>query len=104
APVGLILTPEIPTAYVRLSPPRQGLRLRLASATDQRGRTCALSRPQGGFVGLYSFRLLPPPGAKRLDLTFAPQGRSRIVEVVAALTNAGAAPSAAVQGGTVEPK
>lgn len=70
---------------MRLSPPPNGMRLRLARATDERGRPCALSRPQGGFVGLYSFRLRPPPGAKSLDLSFAIPRQNRCAEFVAGL-------------------
>lgn len=104
APVGMVTNPEIPAAYVRLSPPPQHLRLRLASATDERGRPCALSRPQGGFVGQYSFRFLAPPGAKRLDLSFAPQGPTRVVEFLAAPAFADQGASAPLRGSAEVPR
>ncbi len=88
-PVGMPASPETPAVHVRLSPPPQGIRLRLARATDERGRSCALSRPQGGFVGNYNFRFLPPPGAKSLDLEFAVHRQSRFVEFVTAPEPAG---------------
>ncbi len=91
-PVGLAPKPDLPTAFVRLSPPRPGVRLRLARATDERSRPCALSRPQGGFIGQFGFRFQPPPGAKRLDLSFAIHRQSRVVEFVAAPTPAATAP------------
>jgi hypothetical protein len=84
APVGSPASPETPAVHVRLSPPPQGMRLRLVRATDERGRPCALSRPQGGFVGNYNFRFLPPAGAKSLALSFAVHRQSRFVEFVAA--------------------
>jgi hypothetical protein len=84
APVGILATPETPTVHVRLSPPPPGMRLALTRAIDERGRPCALSRPQGGFIGHYSFRLRPPPGAKTLDLQFAVPQTSRMAEFVAA--------------------
>lgn len=83
-PVGVQFSPDTPQVHVRLSPPPSGMRLRLARATDEQGRPSALSRPQGGFIGLYSFRLLPPPGAKTLDLSFAIHRQSRSAEFVAA--------------------
>jgi hypothetical protein len=85
-PVGLEPTPDLPTAFVRLSPPGPGVRLRLVRAIDERGRSCARSRPEGGFVGTYSLRFQPPPGANGLDLSFAPYRGGRTVEFVAATT------------------
>jgi hypothetical protein len=99
-PVGIQSSPELPTVHVRLSPPPRGMRLALVRATDEQGRPCALSRPHGGFIGHYSFRLRPPTGAKTLALAFAVPRKSRAVEFVAAPGTGGAARKGIMKGRT----